>query len=340
MSPSSVFLGEGFFIYRHCPSTMKRFQIFIYSLLFAHYLLWGANVMAQTGFNIVPLGVKGGVVEGNLSAYLVAPVNSSNYVCFDAGTIRQGVDLAVANGVFSVTADRVFRSYIKGYLISHAHLDHISGLILNAPEDTAKSIYALPKCIEMVKNHYFNWESWPNFGNEGNIPLKKYRYKPLSVGLEMPLENTEMRVKTFSLSHGNPYESAAFLVTNGEKQVLYFGDTGPDEVEKSDKMQKVWEAVAPLVKAKTLSGIFLEISYPNEQPDNKLFGHLTPKWLMKELEKLASLAGKENMNGLNLIITHIKPTGDNEVIIKTQLNDINALGMNIIFPEQGVAFEL
>ncbi|WP_254413326.1 MBL fold metallo-hydrolase [Dyadobacter diqingensis] len=297
--------------------------------------------LAQSAFNIVPLGVKGGVEEGNMSAYMIAPVNSTAYVCLDAGTIHQGIEMSVSNGAFAATTDQVFRSFIKGYLISHPHLDHISGLIINAPEDTAKSIYGLPKCIEIVKNHYFNWESWPNFGSDGNgVSLKKYKYKPLTEGQEISLENTEMTVKAFSLSHGNPYESAAFLIQHNGKQALYFGDTGPDEVEKSNKLQKVWEAVAPLVKAKTLTGIFLEVSYPNEQPDNKLFGHLTPAWLMKEMTKLATLAGKENMRDLKVIVTHIKPTGQNEVIIKGQLSDGNALGLEIIFPEQGSAFEL
>ena len=304
------------------------------------YLTFVSVSQAQPAFNVVPLGVKGGGAEGNLSAYMLAPVNSQAYVCLDGGTVRQGIEVAVANGAFAATADQVSRSFIKGFLISHAHLDHVSGMITNAPEDTAKTIYALPKCLDVIKNHYFNWESWPNFGSEGVTPLKKYTYKALSEGQEMPLENTEMTVKTFSLSHGNPYEGAAFLIQNNGKQALYFGDTGPDEVEKSTKLQKVWEAVAPLIKAKTLTGIFLEVSYPNEQPDNKLFGHLTPNWIMKEMDKLAVLSGKENMKDLKLIITHIKPTGQNEVIIKGQLSNDNALGLEIIYPEQGTAFEL
>ena len=304
------------------------------------YLIFVSVSIAQPAFNVVPLGVKGGGAEGNLSAYMIAPVNSQAYVCLDGGTVRQGIEVAVANGAFAATADQVSRSFIKGFLISHAHLDHVSGMITNAPEDTAKFIYAFPKCLEIIKNNYFNWQSWPNFGNEGVNPLKKYTYKPLSEGQGMPLENTEMTVKVFSLSHGNPYEGAAFLIENNGKQALYFGDTGPDEVEKSTKLQKVWEAVAPLIKAKTLTGIFLEVSYPNEQPDNKLFGHLTPNWIMKEMNKLAALAGKENMRDLKLIITHIKPTGQNEVIIKGQLSNNNALGLEIIYPEQGTAFDL
>jgi cAMP phosphodiesterase len=333
-------LGEGFYFTTPLSYTIMCNRHLNLLLLLSVFSVLFPVCQAQSAFNVVPLGVKGGGAEGNLSAYMIAPVNSQAYVCLDGGTVRQGVELAVSNGAFAATADQVSRSFIKGFLISHAHLDHVSGMITNAPEDTAKAIYALPKCLDVIKNHYFNWQSWPNFGSEGVTPLKKYTYKSLSEGQEIPIENTEMTVKAFSLSHGNPYESAAFLIQNAGKQTLYFGDTGPDEIEKSDKLQKIWEAIAPLIKAKTLTGIFLEVSYPNEQPDNKLFGHLTPNWLMKEMNKLAVLAGKENMQHLKLIITHIKPTGQNEVIIKGQLNDNNALGMDIIYPEQGSAFEL
>ena len=84
---------------------------------------------------------------------------------------------AVENKVFNIPAEQVLGRYIKGYLISHSHLDHLSGLIINSPEDTAKNIYALADCIETFKSRYFTWKSWANFGDEGETPqLKKYHY--------------------------------------------------------------------------------------------------------------------------------------------------------------------
>ena len=38
----------------------------------------------------------------------------------------------------------VLTTKIKGYLISHAHLDHLAGLIIASPDDSNKTIYALP----------------------------------------------------------------------------------------------------------------------------------------------------------------------------------------------------
>ncbi len=296
---------------------------------------------AQSGFKVIPLGVKGGTSDGNLSAYMLAPAGSDAYVCLDAGTVSNGIGVAIGKGAFSVNAETVLKKYIKGYLISHPHLDHISGMIINSVDDTVKQVYAMEHCVGVMKTHYFNWQSWPNLANDGNAPaLNKYRYQLLTEGAEMPVKETGMSVQAFPLSHSKPYTSTAFLVKHQGDYVLYFGDTGPDEVEQTDHMKRVWAAVAPLVKSGKLKGVFLEVSYPNAQPDRHLYGHLTPKWFMREFEILAGLTGKEHLRNLNVIVTHIKPVGNNEETIRNELSTANSLGLQLIFPEQGVKFEL
>jgi len=306
----------------------------------AHVLL--AQRAGTPSFQVVPLGVKGGLDESNLSAYMLAPANSNNYICLDAGTLRTGIRQAVTNKVFRATTDEVLKKYIKGYLISHAHLDHLAGLIINSTDDSTKIIYALPDCIEQIQKNYFNWQSWPNFGNTGaGLALKKYAYKPLNAnGAETAIQNTDLQVQAFPLSHGDAYQSAAFLIRNKEDYVLYLGDTGPDAVEKKQNLQNIWQKISPLVKANKLKGIFIEVSYPDEQPDKLLFGHLTPHWLMREMETLHSFTGKGNLNSLNVIITHIKPADKDEEKVKAQLKAQNKLKLNLIFPEQGKAFSL
>ncbi len=49
--------------------------------------LASVNSKAQNGFKVIPLGVKGGLDESNLSAYLVAASDSNQFICLDAGTI-------------------------------------------------------------------------------------------------------------------------------------------------------------------------------------------------------------------------------------------------------------
>ena len=288
-------------------------------------------------FKVVPLGVKGGIDESNLSAYMLAVNGTDDYVCLDAGTLYAGIQQAIDNGVFkNIAADDILKRYIKGYCISHPHLDHLSGLIINSPDDTAKNIYGMPYCLDVLKGNYFNWRSWINFTDDGEKPLlNKYHYVPLAEAKEAAIVQTNMFVTAFPLSHSAPYQSTAFLIRQEGDYILYLGDTGPDTIEHSNQLALLWQLAAPLVKAKKLKAIFIEVSYSNEQPLTKLYGHLTPSLLMKEMNVLADLAGKESMKNLPVTITHIKPAENNEVIIRQQLEQLNTLGLKIIFPKQG-----
>ncbi|SNC67629.1 cAMP phosphodiesterase [Hymenobacter gelipurpurascens] len=316
-----------------------RFSVHLSGLVWA-FLLVNPAASAQTvpSFTIVPLGVKGGLQESNLSAYLVAPAGSSSYACLDAGTVYSGVEKAISNKVFSAPAGQVVRNQIKAYLISHAHLDHVAGLLLGAPDDTPKNIYGLQSCLTIIQNDYFNWRAWPNFGSGGNPPaLKKYQLRALVPQQETAIENTTLRVQAFPLSHGKPYQSAAFLVRSGSNYLLCLGDTGADAVEQSQNLRTVWQAVQPLIKAHQLKAIFIEASYPNTQPEKQLFGHLTPALLLQEMEALGQLTGLAALRGLPVVITHIKP--GNEAIIRKQLTEANKLQLKLVFPEQGRRLE-
>jgi 3',5'-cyclic-nucleotide phosphodiesterase len=59
-----------------------------------------------------------------------------DYICLDAGTINAGIK-AIEKNTFTVPAATVLQEYIKATLF-HAHLDHVSGLIINSPADVAK----------------------------------------------------------------------------------------------------------------------------------------------------------------------------------------------------------
>jgi cAMP phosphodiesterase len=306
-------------------------------------MVWGLPTWAQSArpaFSVVPLGVKGGLAEGNLSAYLVAAAGSPDYICLDAGSLRPGVEKAVASHVFAASAEEVLRQRIKGYCLSHPHLDHVAGLLLNAPDDAAKPIYGLASCLATVQQDYFNWRAWPNFGNGGPAPaLGKYQLRTLVPGQETALDSTPLSVRAFPLSHGAGMQSTAFLVRSGASYLLYLGDTGADEIEKSHCLHDLWLAIAPLVQARQLKAVFIEASYPNAQPLSQLFGHLTPALLLQELGVLAGLVGPASLRNLPVVITHLKPSPGNEALIKTQLAAGNMLGLRLVFPVQGQALQ-
>ena len=321
---------------------MGAHQVFLRCLALGWMLAAGLPALAQrpgkAAFTVVPLGIKGGLAEGNLSAYLVAAAGTTEFVCLDAGSLRPGLEKAVANKVFAVSADDALKRYLKAYCISHPHLDHVAGLLLNAPDDTPKPIYGLAACLATMQQDYFNWRAWPNFGDGGSAPfLRTYQLQALVPQQATTIANTQLSVQAFVLSHAAPYQSTAFLVRSQDNYVLYLGDTGADVIEKTDRLRQLWQAVLPLVRAHQLKAIFIEASYPNAQPPAQLFGHLTPALLMQEMEVLGQLAGKEALRGLPLILTHLKPTPGNEALIRQQLFAANALQLRLVFPEQGRA---
>jgi 3',5'-cyclic-nucleotide phosphodiesterase len=325
---------------------MKRTAL----LAMAAALALPAAARAGEGFDVVTLGARGGIEDGNLSAYLISPHGDPRAVTCDAGALVAGLRVADAKGAFdgvTVPADSPYTKVghmlvdqIKGYLISHAHMDHIAGLIAASPDDGKKPIYALPSVNADIEQTYFNWEAWPNFGNRGKEPqLKKYEYRDLPAAGKVELTGTGMSVTAFPLSHGG-VESTAFLIESGEDVLLCFGDTGPDEVEKSARLADIWAAVADKVRQKQLKAIIIEVSYTNAQPDKFLFGHLTPTWLLKSLRGLEDKAGEGSLKDLPVVISHIKyslkkgPLPQEDILRELQAE--NDLGVNFIIPEQGV----
>ena len=65
-------------------------------------------------------------------------------------------------------SETFIRAQIKAYLISHGHLDHLSGFLLNTPNDQAgKFIIALNETVMIIREHYFNNQAWADFGSTG-----------------------------------------------------------------------------------------------------------------------------------------------------------------------------
>jgi 3',5'-cyclic-nucleotide phosphodiesterase len=146
-----------------------------------------------------------------------------------------------------------------------------------------------------------------------------------------------MTVTAFPLAHGG-VESTAFLLESGGDGILCFGDTGPDAVEKGTRLADVWAAVAERVKQKRLKAIVIEVSYTSDRPDNLLFGHLTPRWLMEELRKLDSLAGGKALKDIPVVVSHIKYSLTKEQPQRQLLQELEAandVGVRFVVPEQG-----
>lgn len=178
-------------------------------------------------------------------------------------------------------------------------------------------------------------------------------------------------VRMMPLTHGTsftnpkePYESSAFFIRHDvtKRQFLFFGDVEPDSVSIKPQTLAVWRAAAPLVPEQ-LSAIFLECSWPSDRDDAHLFGHLSPKHVLHELEAfsdevLSFKAGREGelrnpkrqrigrsgaLKGLTLYIIHCKtafndPNDPSQLIvhqIKALVHE-QELGLEIVAVVQGM----
>ncbi|KAI4193494.1 MAG: hypothetical protein LQ348_002856 [Seirophora lacunosa] len=95
------------------------------------------------------------------------------------------------------------------------------------------------------------------------------------------------------------YDSAAYFLRDEQtgKEVLIFGDVEPDSVSLNPRTARVWQDAAAKLSAGLLTGIFIECSYDDSQPDGMLFGHLTPRHLVVELGVLARLVNSLASHG-------------------------------------------
>ena len=109
----------------------------------------------------------------------------------------------------------VVQNYVRTYLITHAHLDHLSGFAINtaafAASTSAKTLSALPSTVAAVKDHIFNDVIWPNLTDEdGGVGF--VTFQRLKEGGDVMIGEGEGRgyievcdglgVKAFKVSHG------------------------------------------------------------------------------------------------------------------------------------------
>ena len=113
-------------------------------------------------------------------------------------------------------ASYLLRNLISTYLITHPHLDHLSGFAVNTASfqhtSRPKKVAALPSTINAIKDHIFNDVIWPNLSDEeGGVGLVSYMR--LVEGGNVALGTGDGRgyielcdglsVKSWSISHGH-----------------------------------------------------------------------------------------------------------------------------------------
>ncbi|KAH6636055.1 cAMP phosphodiesterases class-II-domain-containing protein [Chaetomium tenue] len=85
------------------------------------------------------------------------------------------------------------------------------------------------------------------------------------------------------------YDSSVYFIRDIStgREILIFGDVEPDSISLSPRNRQVWQEAAPKIAAGKLSAIFIECSYDDSRSVERLFGHLTPRFIYEEMTALA-----------------------------------------------------
>ncbi|MCM2265129.1 MAG: 3',5'-cyclic-nucleotide phosphodiesterase [Desulfuromonadales bacterium] len=212
-----------------------------------------------------------------------------DHVAFDSGGLASELSL-----LEQVSVDHV--------LLTHAHLDHIGELaflvdnVMTARAAPLK-IWAPGPVLDLVRQHLFNNQLWPDFSqiSSGNHPVVEF----------CPLESEGFlalgRLKIRWVRTCHPVFSVGYLVEDTNGSFLYTGDTGPTEA--------IWALAR---EASALRAVFVETAFPNRLQDLAMTsGHLTPSLLGNELAKLQTPEAIIN-------VMHVKPVYHDEIARELQ----------------------
>jgi cAMP phosphodiesterase len=227
------------------------------------------------------LGCYGGRLLGaHLSSFLV-----NETILLDAGSP-------------TVTLDLDEQWLIRHMFISHTHLDHITDIAFLADNRSIKMrgqatrdnniiIHSLPENIEVIKKHVLNDLIWPDFTHIPVTGLPALSMMPFEA--EEVVEADGVRITPIMVNH--PVPCTAFLLDQDGSQFIYSADTGVTE--------RLWQVANA---QPNLRGIILDCSFPNAHIGlAEISGHLTPKGMASELQKL------QRLGEVPIYLFHMKP---------------------------------
>jgi ribonuclease BN (tRNA processing enzyme) len=236
------------------------------------------------------LGCSGAEFPGhNPSSFLLG-----DRILFDAGSLTNILD---AKNQLKV--EHIF--------ITHAHLDHVTGIPYLA-ENIAflnmrrrVNIISIPYVMKIIKRHLLNGSVWPDFTTIPDAHHGILRLIELKVGTSMKIN--DYTITPYKVNHTVP--AVGYLVEDKRKRrFFYTGDTGPSV--------DTWEKIGD----KKLQFLIIEVSFPNRMEGVAIkTGHLTPLLIKKELLKM-------KYSPERIYITHLKPQ-----FLKTVKTELKKLGI-------------
>lgn len=219
------------------------------------------------------LGCSGGI-GGNLrtTSFLL-----DRDVLVDAGT-----------GVNELSLTEI--SMIDHVFVTHSHLDHIASIPFMVDSawfmrDRPLTIYAIKETLDILKQHIFNWEIWPDFSEIPNARQPAMRYQPIELGETVVLGGR--KITAIPANHAVP--AVGFHLDSGKASLVYSGDTTTNDAS--------WKVINEI---ENLRYLIIETAFSDGERELAILSkHLCPSLLAEELQKLRREA--------EVFVTHLKP---------------------------------
>lgn len=219
------------------------------------------------------LGCSGGI-GGNLHT---TSLLLDHDVLIDAGT---------GLGELSLTEMCV----IDHVFVTHSHLDHIACLPLlidsvGFMRDKPLVIHATDATLEILRQHVFNWEIWPDFSEIPNLHQPILRYERIALGETVEIGGR--KITPLPVNHVVP--AVGFRIDSGKTSLVFSGDTTTCDA--------LWETIN---RIDNLAYLIVETAFSNAEKELAVVSkHLCPSLLAEELGKLKL--------DPEIYITHLKP---------------------------------
>lgn len=251
------------------------------------------------------LGCSGGIGPGLRTTSLLV----DDDVLIDCGS-----------GVGDLTQDEQGR--IKHIFLTHGHLDHIAFIpflvdsAFDALVDNPITIHLLAETLDMLRQHIFNWQIWPDFAKLPDEENPVIQYDVITPGQQVKLD--DRIIEAIPVTHTQPAVGYRIQSPLGGS-FAFSGDT-----KSTDEFWTV------LNNYSNLDVLMMECAYDDhEEALSQIAGHHRPSTLAKDLLKLK--------HHPELYITHHKP--GEEAQIMSELAEL-VEGRDLKALKRGKIFEL
>jgi ribonuclease BN (tRNA processing enzyme) len=186
---------------------------------------------------------------------------------------------------------------VEHAIVSHAHLDHIAGLVYLTETlafcevGAAVTIASIDPVITTLRAGVFNDTLWPDFSKIPHPDVPVVKYRTLVPDAEQRVG--DLWVTPVAVNHTVP--ATGFIVHAGSTGIVYSGDTGPTEA--------LWRAARDV---RGVRAVILECAFPNRLgPLGQVAKHMTPALIRREIDKLPP--------DIPVWIFHVKPQFHEEI---------------------------